>query len=207
MTKLDDRPVTGPAGHAAGRSQFIKAVQESDLHHTLRLLLLVLACNGPADGSNRYQPNGKLGKACGLNERHIRRLKMDAIALGWLISTPRPGRSSLLQLALPVALPASKGGSPEPGSSEVEGGSPEPGGRLPRAGGAAPQSRGAVVLERNKSGRARASGTDSGARRSKPTWCGQCDETTRLVEEGRKSTRCPNCHPLKRSASGARKAS
>jgi hypothetical protein len=34
----------------------------------------------------------------------------------------------------------------------------------------------------------------SGAPTSKPPWCGQCDELTRL--SGDPPRRCPNCHPL-----------
>lgn len=33
--------------------------------------------------------------------------------------------------------------------------------------------------------------------RPKPPWCGQCDETTRLIEhpDGHRVARCPTCHP------------
>ena len=36
----------------------------------------------------------------------------------------------------------------------------------------------------------------------RPTWCGQCDERTRRLEDpdGRDLGRCPNCHPLRRPA-------
>lgn len=30
----------------------------------------------------------------------------------------------------------------------------------------------------------------------RPTWCGTCDERTRLVDDGDSSRRCPDCHPL-----------
>ena len=29
------------------------------------------------------------------------------------------------------------------------------------------------------------------------TWCGSCDERTRLVDLGDKMRRCPDCHPLR----------
>lgn len=36
----------------------------------------------------------------------------------------------------------------------------------------------------------------------RPTWCGECDERTRRLEDpdGRDLGRCPNCHPLRRPA-------
>src|SRR5664279_1819131 len=121
MSNLVDPPASGPAGHAVGTSQFAAALQESDLHPSLKLLLFVLAWNGPKDGSNRYRINKKLAKACSLSERYIQILRKEALSLGWLISEPRPGRSSLLQLALPTAVLLASNPDSQPSSEGSRG--------------------------------------------------------------------------------------
>ena len=60
-----------------------------------------------------------------------------------------------------------------------EGRAPSPGARKQRAA---------------ANGRASPPGSPDAARRSKPPWCGLCDESTRLA--GDPPSRCPNCHPL-----------
>lgn len=41
-------------------------------------------------------------------------------------------------------------------------------------------------------------GTRSPKRKpSKPNWCGDCDETTRLIEHGESVARCSKCHPMR----------
>lgn len=38
------------------------------------------------------------------------------------------------------------------------------------------------------------------APKAKPAWCGDCDESTRLIEQESGVRRCPTCHPLNRKA-------
>lgn len=194
---------TRPAGRAVQRSPFAKAVQASDLPASLKLLLLVLAWNGPADGSDRWQSNRQLAQACSLSERRIRQMTSAALSLGWLLADPRPGRTNLWQLAMPAHLKL-VATAPSTPATHYRGGEAthDQGGGNPLPGGEATHCLPVVVV---RGPRENAGGSVPQVPKSHPgwpSWCGHCNPDTRHIERGNSSARCPDCSPLLRTASG-----
>jgi len=93
------RPLT--FRRASARSTFMRAVFESDLPPSTRLLLLAIAWSAGADGSGSYVSVALLASRTGLKERQVRNLLLAAKQGGWLDAEPRPGRTNDWVLGVP----------------------------------------------------------------------------------------------------------
>ena len=207
MPTVDPHSTAKPAGRAVERSPFAKAVQASSLPPSVRLVLLVLAWNGPADGSDRWQSNKQLASACGLSERRIKELTSAALSLGWLLVDPRPGRTNVWQLAVPAHLKLVS----KPPSTQAAHRPPTQAAHRPGGGGPPPTPQAAhrppvVVVRGPRENDPGVISHELGYHAGWPSWCGHCDPDTRHVELGSKSARCPDCSPQLRTASGRLKA-
>ncbi len=183
MPKIDPGDVKLPRP-AVPRSLYVGLIHQSSLPPSTRLVLLVIAWSAHKDGTGCWLSLTAIATRTGLTKRYARKVVASSISLGWLVSSPRPGRTNDWILAAPATVhrgvPQDRGGGP-----------PGPGGEVP-------QDRGRKNLGRTKEVRARV------ARRA---WCGVCAEDTRLREDpdGGTVRRCQECHPMRKPLRGPAK--
>jgi len=188
-------------------------------HSTARgtelLVLLALADFADDSGGNAWPSMETLSKKCRQDRRTVQRtlVKLEDEGLVKVARNAGPGGVNryVVVMPRPVSVP-SEGGGDLPGAADCRGGVQTMGGAAPtppepsfnRPVPPPPPASGGRVCTRHS--RPRSGCADCATFKPvRPPWCGQCDETTRLVEVSDSSmARCPDCHP---KATKRRKAS
>ncbi len=116
MPKIDPQTLILPRP-AVPRSLYMRLIHQSSLPPTTRFVLVTIAWSAHSDGTGSYLSLAAISSRTGLSSRHAQRIIASAKKVGWLESSPHPGRVNGWVLAAPAT--ALEGCRPRQGGGDT----------------------------------------------------------------------------------------